>query len=312
MNKVLLAFCFICTLFSSNASQAQFTGKIVYQYEYQNHSNKAIEEQLNHPKIDSLSYAVHKSEYQSVSYSNGEIVETYVYDPASKKMLFSMGNRPYYLYLQTDLDKFDSAVQLEFDQNQTEEILGYSAYKTLNPSTGEINYYAKDIQIDARNFSKHYFMQWNQILKQTNGSLPLKTITRYNGYTEIKTTIRVEPQTEEEMDFSFDERKMQVAAYNNLDEVIDFPELKGQGFWCYQAIVDKHSNRLIYEKDYQLVLRFVIHPDASITHVEIEESEYEYLNEAAKRIIKTCDLGFEPGKINGKPVSSEIYYPINF
>lgn len=304
-------FFFVLFVFS-NFTYAQFKGKIVYKFEYETKSNQPIEAILEGPKIDSVSYFINKNAYKSLSYSNGEIVEEYVYDPASKKMLFSMANRPYYLYLQTDLEKFKSDVELQIKPSNTEKILGYSAYQTTHPSTGEINYYADEVSIDPSEFSKHYFMQWNTILNQTNGGIPLKTITQQNGYTEIKTAIKIEAQAKNEMDFSFDEAKRQVAAYDNLDEVIDFPDLEGAAFWCYQAVVEKYSNKLIDGKDYQLVLRFVIQPDGKITHVEIEESEYAYLNEAAKQIIETCDLGFEPGLIEGLPVSSEIFYPINF
>lgn len=299
------------SLFFCSILQAQFSGTIVYEFEYKTNSNQHIKNLLNQPKIDSVQYSIHQNHYKSVSFSEGEIIEEYVYDPASKKMLFSMGNRPYYLYLQTDLEKFKSSLELNVTK-ETEEILGYIAYKTRNKNTGEINYYADEIGIDAADFSTHYFMQWNQVLKQTNGGIPLKTITQHNGYTEIKTAIKIEEQNLNEMDFSIDKTKMQVAAYDNLDEVIDFPELEGSGFWCYQAIVENKSSQLIDGKDYQLTLRFVVHPDASITHVEVEESEYDYLNEAAKRIIKTCDLGFEAGTINGIKVGSEMYYPINF
>lgn len=299
-------------IFIFNLTQAQFSGKIVYEFEYQTTNNQAINNVIDGVIIDSVAYFINKNSYKSLSYSQGEIVEEYVYDPASKKMLFSMGNRPYYLYLQTDLEKFKEETKLKIKRKEKEDILGYSAYKTVNTSSGEINYYADEITIDASNFSSHYFMQWNDILKQTNGGIPLKTITQHKGYTEIKTAIKIEKKASEKLDFSFDETKMQIAAYNNLDEVIEFPELNDVSLWCYQAQVEKQSHQLIDGKDYQLVLRFVIHPDQSISHVEIEESDYEYLNETAKSIIETCDLGFEAGKINGESVSSEIYYPINF
>lgn len=307
-NTLFFLFMFICFQFT----YAQFSGKIVYQFEYQTKNNQPIEDVLEGTKIDSVSYTINEKAYKSVSFSNGEIIEEYIYDPASKKMLFSMDNRPYFLYLQTDLEKFKSDVELQIEKSNTEKILGYSAYKTTHPTTGEINYYSDEITIDTSRFSKHYFMQWNEILKQTNGGIPLKTITKHNGYTEIKTAVNIVEQAINEMDFSFDNEKRHVAAYNNLDEVIDFPDLKDRGFWCYQSVVEQNSNRLINGKDYQLTLRFVIHPDGKITHIEIEESDYEYLNEAAKQIIETCNLGFEPGLINGLPVSSEIYYPINF
>lgn len=293
-------------------SFAQFSGKITYHLDYQTAENETIEEVLNQPKIDSIHYFVNAKTYHSKSFSKGEVVEEYVYDAASKKMLFSMGNRPYYLYLQTDLQKFNSPLQIMVESSKTERILGYEAYRTVNQKTREVNYYSKDLQIDYANFADHHFMQWNQLLHQVEGSIPLKSSKRYPGYIETKTAVKVEPMTPSEMNFEIDSSKMQVAAYDNLDEVIDFPELKGSSFWCYQAQVESKSSQLIDGKDYQLLLRFVIHPDQSITHIEIEESEYDYLNETAKRIIETCDLGFEPGKINGEWVSSEIYYPINF
>jgi hypothetical protein len=311
MKNTTFYFCLLVILII-NQTHAQFSGEIVYAFEYQTQNNQPIKDVVSMPIIDSVSYSIHKEAYKSVSYSQGEIVEEYIYDSTTKKMLFSMGNRPYYLYLQTDLEKFKSDSKIKIFKKNKEEILGYSTYQSLNSSGGEINYYSDEIQIDASAFSEHYFMNWNQVLKQTNGGIPLKTITSHNGYTEIKTAIKVEKRSAEEMNFKIDSTKIQVAAYNNLDEVIEFPVLKGRGFWCYQAVVEKYSNRLIDGKDYQLVLRFVIHPDASITHVEVEESNYEYLNEAAKEIIETCDLGFDPGLMNGIPVSSEIYYPINF
>lgn len=308
--KNSLILLFILSIFS--LSQAQFSGEIVYKFEYQTQNNQAITDILEDPKIDSVRYYINEHAYKSVSYSQGEIIEEYVYDPASKKMLFSMGNRPYYLYLQTDLEKFKGKAKLKIKRKEKEKILVYSAYKTVNTSSGEINYYADEITIDASNFSSHYFMQWNEILKQTNGGIPLKTITQHQGYTEIKTAIKIEKLTKKQLDFSFKDNKLQVAAYNNLDEVIAYPELKDEGFWCYQEFINQHSDRLILGKDYLIMLRFIVHADGEISHIEIEESDFEYLNDVAKKIIKSCSLGFEPGSIDGKPVSSEIFYPIHF
>ena len=310
--KFFLSLIFLSFHLFTLSVNAQFSGKITYEFEYENPTSQNLESLLQDVKIDSILYYVSHKAYKSVCYADGKVYEEYVYDAASKRMLFSMGNRPYYLYLQTDLEKFTASEVLQIEPKDRIEILGNSAYKTINLYTGEISYFSDAIQIDYAEFNAHYFMQWNRILKETNGSIPLKSISQQNGVCIVKTATKIEEIPADEIDFSFNKSQEQVAAYNNLDEVIEFPELKGSGFWCYQAEVEKHSSKLIDGKDYQLTLRFVVHPYGKITHVEVEKSEYDYLNEAAKHIIQNCDLGFKAGKINGNAVSSEIFYPINF
>ena len=296
----------------SISSFSQFSGKITYKFEYDNPTSQKLELQLRDVVRENAVYSINGLGYHSVSYTEGEIYEEYVYDSASKRMLFSMGERPYYLYLQTDLQKFkvDKAHNIQSDEQEV--ILGYTAYKAVNLHTGEINYFSKDLQIETDEYQSHYFSQWNKIMKETNGSIPLKSISKQNGVSIAKTATKIETIPVEQLAFHIDESKEQVAAYNNLDEVIAFPELNGNKMWCYQSIVERQSNKLIDGKDYQITLRFVVQQDDSISHIEIVESEYSYLNEAAKQIIATCDLGFKAGKINGNPVSSEIYYPVNF
>jgi hypothetical protein len=296
----------------SISSFGQFSGEITYKFEYKNPTSQSLTSQLNDVIIDSVAYWINGSGYHSISYAKGKIYEEYIYDAASKRMLFSMDARPYYLYLQTDLEKFKVDKALDIQKKPQENIIGFTTYRAKNLHTGEINFFSDQLQVETEEYQTHYFSQWNKIMEETNGSIPLKSISKQNGVSIIKTAIKVVEIPADELIFKIDHQRKQVAAYNNLDEVIPFPELNGNKMWCYQSIVERQSNKLIDGKDYQITLRFVIHEDEHISHIEVVESKYPYLNEAAKKIIAICDLGFEAGKINGKPVSSEIYYPVNF
>lgn len=317
MNSTKVFFLLSTYLILISTSQAQFAGTIVYEITHQptatSHTITLDQEEENAtPLLDSVHYSVSSTTYKSIGYSKGNVVEEYIYDPVAKKILFSLDNRPYYLYIQSDLPSFKSPLHIQKKIKNTQTILGYNTYQVIDKDTDEIHYFSPAIQLDSKSYPNHHFMQWNQLLKKLDGHLPLQTITYSGDYTITKTAIRILPTPQDELDFSYDLGKTQVSAYQNLDEMPAYPSTNDDAFLCYQAIVDEIKDKLIIGKDYDILLRFVVLPDYSIRHIHVVESKYDYLHDAAIKFLETCPLGFQPATINGELVPTEYYYPVQF
>lgn len=112
--------------------------------------------------------------------------------------------------------------------------------------------------------------------------------------------------------FSLPENKMKVASYSALDERVTLKNPSVETRHCYRNSLEQHSELIAKSNLKTIYTQFILTEKGAITHIGVYEKDTVGLYEKAIDIIKNCGIEFIPGKIDGKHVASEVYFPIEF
>ena len=98
-------------------------------------------------------------------------------------------------------------------------IYGYEckALKLIYENSTSTYYYSEDIKVDSKSFSNHAYADWNQILKEMNGSIPLQFVTEFESSYYIAHPELVEKFDFVDVDFN---PKAYLKSYKSNNDVI--------------------------------------------------------------------------------------------
>ena len=112
-------------------------------------------------------------------------------------------------------------------------------------------------------------------------------------------------------EFQLPAGKLVVASSSALDKEAQLNRPGESTIKCYQQKVGNALQR-VSGVDIVVYVGFIVTHDGQVKHIEpYEEDEYGFHTVAAE-IIRTCCVTFEPGILEGKPVDSWVYFPIQF
>ncbi|MGM0634854.1 MAG: energy transducer TonB [Bacteroidota bacterium] len=308
-----LLFCFF--LFGLLVNAQDFSGSITFEFSYDVFDGKTLDEIGIEQPTDSIVYTVTNGYYKSKEYANGEVIESYSYSPDTKLMYFLIEERDYYLFMDTQKKSTLPPPLFEVDKTIVDTILDYPVYKnSITDASGveNTNYYAEEISVEPKSFKTHNFAHWNYLLHKFDGAIAIKSVAEYDDYILTKKAVNIKEIDLDSSDFKIDLDKEIIASYDTLDEQVEFVDPDEKSLYCYMAKVEEAERKLIYGKQYQFYVRLVVDKNGDIKHVKAENKDSLGLYKIAEDIVKNCDLKFKPGKIAGRKISSETFFPVDF
>ena len=166
--------------------------------------------------------------------------------------------------------------------------------------------------MDPESFKDHQVANWHEKLKSTGGAITLKSIVEYDDYFRISEAIEVNEMELSDDFFKLPANKKVVASYTALDERVSLEEPTAENIACYRNLLSENKNLTQASNIKKIYTRFIVTEKGKITDVDVLEKDNVGLYKKAIAFIENCDFTFIPGKINGKAVASEVYFPIEF
>lgn len=205
--------------------------------------------------------------------------------------------------------EFIGSVQYK-DSVQT--IAGHTCFmvKRVYENRTDRAYYATDLRIDPEGFRGHEVGDWYRKIKEVNGALSLKTIAEHSTHFEIREVIKIieRPVARSEFDLP---AKTIVASHHALDKQVELKSPTRATFTCYNNKVATGVKKLSGQS-FTSYIRFIVTEGGAIQNIEPYKEDEHGMFKIASDIIKSCGLEFVPGHIDGKPVSSLVYFPVKF
>lgn len=308
-----LFFLTFIVFISVNAS-AQFSGEITYEYEIiPLKEGVNIDSLYNNLTGSSSVYVITDSYYKSTYYKNGTMTYSYTYHDETKRMYDEQAKQDYITYR----DSRDSNLggnQFEIFKDSTINILGYEAVllKTNYNGKATKSYYSTTQKVNYETFKGHEVANWYNRLKALDGGILLKSITHYEQHTEILTAVNVTERQVSREEFNLPNGKDVVASFSALDDRVELDPPSRDQIRCYQQLVRKAISTIEKNIPVTIYLQFILSEEGKISNLGVVERDKYGLYLTAIDILKNCGLSFIPGKINGKPVASETYFPVEF
>ncbi|MEP0004887.1 MAG: energy transducer TonB [Balneola sp.] len=308
-----LFFLTFMVFISVNAS-AQFSGEITYEYKIIPDNNSVNIDSLYNSLTGSSSvYVITDSYYKSTYYKNGEMTYSYTYHDETKRMYDEQAKLDYITYR----DSRDSNLggnQFEIFKDSTINILGYEAVLLKTDYNGKAtkSYYSTTQKVNYETFKGHKVANWYNRLKALDGGILLKSITQYEEHTEILTAVNVTERQVSREEFNLPNDKDVVASFSALDDRVELDSPSRDQIRCYQQMVQKAVSTIEKKETITIYLQFILDENGEISELGVLERDKYGLYLAAIDILKNCGLNFKPGKINGQPVASETYFPVEF
>jgi hypothetical protein len=309
--KVLFLFLMLLTC---NVIQAQnFSGEIIYKIEIIPTSDSLnLEKLLEEKKGTSASYVITNGYYKSTYFKNNAPAYSYTYHNETKRMYDDYMGRDYITY--RDSRKSDTQYYgSEIYKDSTIKVLGYSCYlvKSSADYGNTKTYYSDKIRVDAESFKEHQVGNWYSKLKNFNGAIMLKSITKYKYYIEVQEAIKITERKVDRREFNLP-GKLIAASYTALDQQVKMKDPSKDEIECYRANILKAPDLYSRTKKVTSYISFVLTTEGTIKFVKPYEKDEHGLYQIATDILNNCGLIFIPGKIDGKPVDSEVYFPVEF
>lgn len=308
----LYSFIFLLSVAVTHAQH--FSGKITYDFSYSPKDKKVHQKDLvvDMP-TDSVVYTIMDGHYKSKRYYHGKLIEFYTYTAETKKMFYTTEDRDYYIYFLPHNKKYKTSFFTEHHTGK-DSILNFSTHKSTSVIGGKenLNFYTPSIAVDPASFYGHFFGAWDQLLKENDGAIPLRTVTNNFDHYEIKSAIRVAHLTLSPSDFEPEKDMQIVASRESLEIPAEAIDPSQATYFCYMAKVEEVAGKMIEGKNYNYVLRMVIDEDGQASRIKAINSDYLGFDKIAEQIIKKCDFTFVPGQISGQYQKAEIFMPLGF
>ncbi len=200
-SPIFLLLLLIAPSFSSAQSNS-FSGKIVYEYTFENPNNGAdltanftpFFGSEQHYYIDGLNYKSYNAKGELTQLYNSD-TNTYYYQNPQDGSILKMNAA----------EGSEESITVKHE-NSTDMILGKELKKVTIISDGSktIYWYNSEISVDHTVFENHKFGDWGIYLEATDGALPLKYIAEVQGFLWISTAISIEEMTFEKGDFDIE------------------------------------------------------------------------------------------------------------
>lgn len=287
-----------------------FSGEITYEKRIIPTSDSLDIDQLRDAWLgDSFNYIISNGRYKSSYYKDGILTYSYLYDNESKRMYDERADKPYITFRDSRKTSVEPDQSQIFSDSIT-TILGHTAYMVAYESTNKTKtYYSDDIRVDASQYEGHQVGNWYNKLKEVNGAISLKTIIEHEGYTEITEVIDIKNRKVSDEEFQLPDKPI-AANYTALDQPVQMDELTQEQLQCYVSKAKKVSK--VNGSKYLSYVIFLVDKDGLVKFLEPYEKDGNEFYKTAIHIIQNCKFQFQPGQIDGQPVVSEVYLPLEF
>jgi len=304
-------FTILSTLFYFSSIAQIFSGEITYQIKIiPKNESINLDETIKNQHGELAKYLITSKYYKSTFFKNNEYNYSYTYHDETKRMYDDYANKNYITF--RDSQKANTEFKSsKLYKDSTEIILGHKCYMLEVETDRGISksYYSDDIRVNPEDFKGHKVGNWYQKMKEVNGSILLKSVREYDDYYRIQEAIKIESRTVKKNEFELP-KKLVVASYSTLDIQPNLHSPSDFGKRCYTKKVNAVSKK--GGEKITVYVSLIVTAKGKIKNVEsTQEDEFGFYKTAID-IVKNCGLKFDPGKINGKLVSSKIYFPITF
>lgn len=297
-----------------NCYSQNFSGEIIYDFQVvPKVKSEFVDSIIDLSKGVRFHYLITDSFYKSTKYQNGKTVYSYTYDNVSKRMYDNYADMEYITYRDSRKANYEYYGSEVF-KDSTEIISGLNCFMVKYEAEYGLStsYYSDEVKVNYESFKDHKIGNWYEKLKEVGGSISIKNITEYDNYSEIRKAIDITKKELSPNDFDLPTNKIIVASYSALDERAELIQPTKQQIELFQNSIQNASKKLNKGEKYLCYLRFVLTKDGEIKYLDTYKNGSEYFDERAIEIFKECGFKFNPGVIDGRDVSSQVYFPIEF
>lgn len=305
----LFFFLFSLTTFAQN-----FSGEIEYKIDLiPKKENINLDSIWSSKNGDNVKYLITDNYYKSTYFENGKPTYSYTYDNKSKRMYDEYAERDYITFRdsrKSNYRYYDSKVF----KDKREKVFGLDCFVVEYDSDygKSKSYYSEEIKVNYSAFKDHKVGNWYNKLKEVDGCLPIKTITEFDDYIEIREAVNIKKLKLDKSDFQLPSDKFTVASHTSLDKKVELIQPNARQIQIYQQVMYQGLKKIELKKNQTCYLSLVVHENGKISNITPLEKDSLGLYKIAKNIIIECELEFIPGEIDGEKVSSLAYFPIEF
>ncbi|GAB5399279.1 MAG: hypothetical protein Aureis2KO_08640 [Aureisphaera sp.] len=258
-------------------------------------------------------YLISPNLYKSTYLDNGNVTYVYTYDDVSKRMYDEVPDSPYITYRDSRKSNYEYYGS-KINRDSIVEVLGRECFAVHYDSEygKSTTFYSDEIKVDYESFKGHKVGNWYEKLKEVNGCITMKAITEFEDYIEIREAVKITSLELTRDDFEVPSDKIIVASYSALDKPAQIVEPTQKQIECYQQKIREGQQKKPDAEKITCYLSFVLTKNGEIKYVEPVDMEHPELNTIALDILNSCSMQFTPGEINGRPVSSLTYLPVEF
>lgn len=305
-------FISLLIIFTTSAHAQFFSGELQY--------DKRIVPKVQGLNVDSImalepgvsTYWIAEGYYKTMYRKDDKDFYSYTYHGDTKRMFDENAEKDYITF--RDSRKPNSTrIRSIIYKDSTKNIAGHTCFMVERIYENYISktYYAQDLKINADSFKDHATGDWYFQIKEVDGALSLGSVLEYATHYDISEVIKITPRTFKPADFALPPGKIVVASSNALDKEVELEQPTTEAINCYRQKLGS-SLEAMPSANYVAYVGFIVTSDGGIKHVEpYEEDEYGFYKVAVD-IISSCGLKFFPGTLEGKPVDSWVYFPIEF
>lgn len=308
-NVVLLTlFVFILQL---PANAQFFSGELLYKKKLIAKTPKFdVDSAMNADLGPEMTYLITRHFYKSVYFKNGKEAYSYTYHDDTKRMYDEYAEKDYITYRDSRKGN-TSIIRSRVYKDSIEDVAGHRCFMTEAIYENYIlkTYYATDLKIDPESYKGHEAGDWYNRIKEVNGALSLMSISEYSDHIEILEVVKITPRELKPRDFEIPTGKLIVASYDALDKNVEMqsPSVATQA--CFRK---KFEEAPASNEKVVCYVMFIVSDKAKVSHLEPYEKDEQGYYKIAVDIVSSCGIEFMPGEIGGNPVSSLVYFPVNF
>lgn len=304
----ILTFCLLA--FSTSAQY--FSGEITFKTTIVPKGDVELDSTVTKQDGQISIYTIKAGRYKNAYLEDGEESYSYTYNNKGKRMYDVRKGEKYITYRDSRRgNSVNKSTTVHRDSVAT--ILGYPCYLVHRDADyGYVRtYYSDSVRVDYESFQQHAVGSWYKELKKVNGSVTIKSIIEYETYTSIKEAIKIVRREVPDEEFALPELPT-VASYQALDARVQLSPLSEAQIDCYQKALKRASKIKGSDEIHTTYMNFVVTESDQIKFVDVFNPDEFGYDVIAAEIMETCGLQFKAGKIGGVPVSSEVFFPIEF
>ena len=307
MRRFCLGLALTCLVFGSHAQY--FSGELIYQVKVIPKGNLNADSLLALQLGTSSTYLITNRYYKSTYFKNNKFTYSYTYHDESKRMYDETADKNYITFRDSRKGNASRIRSIQY-KDSVKVVAGHPCFMVERVYENYITktYYAKDLKINPEDFKGHAVGDWYQQIKDVEGALSLMSVSEYATHIEIHEVIKIIPRVVKRVEFDLP-NKLVVASSLALEKGAELIAPTKATIECYQK---KMRTAPVMENNYICYVGFIVSSEGIISNVEPYEKDELGLYKIATDIIATCGLKFSPGQIEGKAVSSLVYFPIEF
>lgn len=298
---------------AANCFAQEFAGQIIFKTSIvAKHDGINTDSILEASSGDSAVYYISGSKYKCTFFRQGKEVYQYIYHHSKFRFYFLYPNIQFITF--SDSRKpHDAITDIKIFRDSTSVILGYPTYmatKTYDDHRS-IAYYSDSIKINPETFNGHHAADWDNELKKTGGCFNIKSVSEYKDYLEVTEAVRISPMVLPDDFFKLPDNKPVIASSYALDKEVSMVQSHNTAD-CYQSKASQLKPSASLNKKVRCLIAFIVTAEGKITHVHALHEDEDKAFQIAIDVIKNCEISFTPGEINGHPVDSGYFVPVDF